>query len=372
MCGQHRVASSVNPYRSRGAIDVLTSGSTGTPLRVRITLKARQFQWAVWWRHKGRFGFELGDKFLTFGARLPITDAILRPPYWRYNRAINQIYLSTYHLTPETMPVVVDWLNREEFAFYTGYPSAMYVLANFIREQSLSFTKPPQMVVSGSDALLPGFERVVGEVFGAPVTDQYGMAEACGNFARCENGKYHLDFEFGAVEALPLEGQTNSRLRRLVFTGFANPAMPFIRYDIGDYGWLSEEPCTCGRHTLTLDAIEGRTEDFVRTPDGRMAIGMNQVFEWAPGILEAQVRQDAIDEIEVLLVPAASYNKRDEEVLTAEFRKRLGSDIAIRYRLVDHIPRTQSGKFRAVVSTIATGNEVEQEHRHAVSSGLSI
>lgn len=348
----------------------LTSGTTGTPLAVRLTPEALQFQWAVWWRHRARFGLRLGDRHLTFGARLPVPIAVDRPPYWRHNRAINQVYLATYHITPASARSIVDWLNEEDFAFYTGYPSAMFALASLLRAHDLPFRSPPSWLVTGSDALLPAFERSIAEEFRAPVTDQYGSAEACGNFARCPAGRYHLDAEFCRVELLPVPGADEPRLRRLVFTGFANPAMPFVRYDLGDLGLVAEGPCPCGRQTLTLERIEGRTEDFVRTPDGRMAIGMNQVFEWAPHLLEAQIRQDSLDRVDVLVVPAAGYGRSDERVLEAELRARLGTEIAIAFHLVSEIPRAKNGKFRAVVSTLEVDSAEEQELRAAVRDGV--
>jgi phenylacetate-CoA ligase len=357
-------------YNPRSLKMSLTSGTSGTPLKIYLTKEALQFQWAVWWRHKSRFGLRVGDKHLMFGARLPVPISVERPPYWRHNWATSQTYLSTYHLTPTTMLDVVNWLNDESFVFYAGYPSAMYVLANFIREQQLNFGQPPRYIVTGSDALLPAFERTIGSVFNAPVTDQYGSAEACGNFARCEYKKYHLDAEFCIVELFPVPESNDSRLRRLVFTGLANPAMPFLRYDIGDYGLLSEGPCQCGRKTLTLDCIEGRTEDYVRTPDGRMAIGMNQVFEWAPEIIEAQIQQEKLDEIVVLIVPTKRYSHLDQDILEREFRNRLGNTIRIKFRLVEEIPRNKSGKFRAVVSCVSPATSEEQALRDAVQQGI--
>jgi len=64
----------------------------------------------------------------------------------------------------------------------------------------------------------------------------------------------------------------------MVFTGIANLAMPFIRYDIGDYALTSEEECDCGRKSVIVRSIEGRTEDCIKTPDGRTVIQMNQVL----------------------------------------------------------------------------------------------
>jgi phenylacetate-CoA ligase len=349
----------------------LTSGTSGTPLTVYLTREALQFQWAVWWRHRARFGLHLGDKFLMFGARLPVPVAQSKPPFWRYNRAINQVYLSTYHLTPESIPVVVEWLNTENFDFFTGYPSAMYALAKYMQANDLRLLNRPKYIVTGADALLTGFEKTIRQVFGVPVTEQYGMAEACGNLAKCEFGRFHLDFEFCILELLPIPGLEHTKFRKLVFTGLANPAMPFIRYDIGDYGVLADGTCPCGRRSLSLEAIDGRVEEFIRTPDGRLVMGMNQVFEWAPGVRETQVVQNVINEIEVRIVPGSEFDaQRDQHILERELRKRVGNAMRLKFEVVESIPRTRNGKFRAVVSNLEIKQGPEQELRSAVQEGV--
>lgn len=362
-----------NRYATRQLRVSLTSGTTGSPLRVYLAPAALRFQWAVWWRHRARFGLRLGDKFLMFGARLPVPAEQTEPPFWRHNRAINQVYLSTPHLTPATMPAVVDWLNREDFDFYAGYPSAMYVLAEHMRGHGLRLLNRPKYIVTGSDALLPASEAAIGKAFGVPVTEQYGMAEACGNLAKCEYGRFHLDFEFCILELLPVPGVDDPDVRRLVFTGLANPAMPFIRYDIGDYGRIAHGPCPCGRQSLSLEAIDGRVEDYVRTPDGRRIVGMNQVFEWAPGVSETQIVQRDLGEIEVRIVPGPQFDRcRDETILESELRKRLGDQMHIRFAIVDAIPRTDNGKFRAVVSEIPPDSDAGRDLRSALSSGTLV
>jgi len=356
------------PYRGKRLVRLLTSGTTGTALEVLMTREARAYQWAVWWRHRGRFGIHPGDNYLSFGARTAVPASQSKPPFWRRNRIGKQTYLSTYHLTPQLMPDIVAWLNRESFDFYSGYPSAIYVLANFMLENDLTIERPPKYIITGADALLPTVETAIRKAFGAPVTEQYGMAEFAGNMAKCEKGTFHLDFECCCVESLPMtdvdvQGQDRWRL---LFTGWGNPVMPFIRYDVGDYGRPSKGGCSCGRASECFEAIEGRTEDYVRTPDGRMAIGMNQVFEYAPGAREIQIYQERVDAIEVRVVPGTTYGANDEVALLRELRRRLGDAIQIDFVLVDEIPRTAAGKFRAVVSTISGRSKGEQALAKAV------
>ncbi|MCA9894451.1 MAG: phenylacetate--CoA ligase family protein [Anaerolineae bacterium] len=349
----------------------LTSGTTGTPLHVALTPEALQFQWAVWWRHRARFGIRLGDRQLTFGARLPVPVEQRTPPYWRENRAINQVYFSTAHVAPDTVHTVVDWLNQEAFDFFAGYPSAMYTLVQLMEREGLRLYRRPKYVVTGSDALLPAFEQAFRRTFGVPVTEQYGMVEAAGNLAKCELGTFHLDFEFSVMETLPIPSAQDTPYRRLIFTGLANPAMPFIRYDVGDYGHIEDgATCACGRHSTLVRAIDGRVEDYVRLADGRRIIGLNQAFEWAPGVGETQIIQRSLDTLEVSVMPSINFDsKRDLSILETEFRKRMGQDIKIRFNLVESIPRGPSGKFRAVISELPAETAAEQALQNAVQHG---
>jgi len=338
-------------YKPSQLVEGLTSGTTGTPLRIRMTKSGLAFQWAIWWRHKARFGLNPKDKHLVFGARIAVPLSQDRPPFWRHDIFGHRTYLSVYHLTEKYMPAILDYLNSHDFDFYTGYPSAMNILADYMIRNNIRLLRRPKYVVTGADALLPTYERRIREAFGVTVTEQYGMAEFAGNMSKCEYGKFHLDFECCCLEEQPIEGAPKGT-SSLLFTGWGNPAMPFIRYQVGDYGRRSEGPCRCGRESICFDSIDGRIEDYVRTPDGRMVIGMNQVFEYASGAKEIQIYQKCIEEIEVRIVPSESYGEKDEKALLRELRRRVGESLKIKFVIVDHIDRTPSGKFRAVVSAI--------------------
>ena len=336
-------------FNRSSLITNLTSGTTGTPLEIYITKECLAFQWAIWWRHRARYGLTIKDRHLTFGARVPIPHNQKRPPFWRHDVFNNRVYLSTYHISKDTVKSIVEFLNSNHFDFFTGYPSAMYNLAALIEEEGLRLINRPKYVVTGADALLPKFESTIRRVFGVPVTEQYGMAEFAGNMSKCECGNFHLDFECCYIEEQPLEG---SNLSRLIFTGWGNPAMPFIRYEVGDFGKSFNGSCACGRESVCFESIDGRVEDYVVTPDGRRIIGMNQVLEYAPNAKEIQIFQDKIDSIEFRIVPTKEFSDNDKEALIREFRRRAGSNMSIRFNMVDEIERLPSGKFKAVISTV--------------------
>ena len=112
----------------------LTSGTTGTPLTIWQT-RGRRVPMGDLVRHKARFGLNLGDRHLVFGARVPVSQNQNGPPYWRHDRFNKRVYLSTYHISTKTVGSIVDYLNSTHFEFFTGYPSAMYTLAQLMEER---------------------------------------------------------------------------------------------------------------------------------------------------------------------------------------------------------------------------------------------
>jgi phenylacetate-CoA ligase len=329
----------------------LTSGTTGTPLTIWQTREGAAFQWAIWWRHKARFGLSLGDRHLVFGARVPVSQNQNGPPYWRHDRFNKRVYLSTYHISAKTVGPIVDYLNSTHFDFFTGYPSAMYTLTTLMEEAGLRLTNRPKYVVAGADALTPEFEASIRRGFGVPVTEQYGMAEFAGNLSKCERGMFHLDFECCHLEQEAIPGGDNQY--KLIFTGWGNPAMPFIRYEVGDVASAANDACACGRSSPSLERIDGRLEDFVVTPDGRHVIGMNQVLEYARNAKTIQVYQREKNAIELRVVPGNGFGEEDKQALVRELRRRVGPDMAINFRIVDRFVLSPTGKFRAVISEVA-------------------
>lgn len=336
-------------YPEKGLIKGLTSGTTGTPLSIFKTQEGTAFQWAIWWRHKARFGIRPQDSHLTFGARVPIDQKQSSPPYWRKDYFNKRDYLSTYHISKNTAADIVKYLNDSDFKFYTGYPSAMYVLASCIDELGLEVADGPEYVVSGSDALLPKYESLISRVFGARVTEQYGMAEFAGNMSKCKEGVFHEDFECCYIER-SMSGNLSSS--PLIMTGWGNRAMPFIRYEVGDMGGFSQEECSCGRKSQCFSSVEGRLEDYVVTPDGRKIVGMNQVFEYAKNAKEVQIYQRTVDEVEFNIVPAEGFGDADIAALVREFERRGGASMKCKFNLVDGLQRSSSGKMKAVISEV--------------------
>lgn len=335
-----------------------TSGTTGKSLSFVKDQEAIAAQWAIWFRHRHRFGNEFGDTSVNFTGKPVVPPAQSNPPYWRYNAAQKQHLVSMQHINPETIESIVGFLNSIKPNFYSGYPSIIAEVARLAQLKGLHLgsESAPKVVFTGAEKLLEYQLEAIESWTGATVTDQYGLTEGCCNFSKCEHGNYHEDFEFCHIEIADAEVLGDGSERgRLIGTGFFNHAMPFIRYETGDIATMAPESfrCSCGRHSRVILSVDGRSDDFVLTPDGRRVMRFDYLFKDTEEALEAQVVQELPDSI-VIRVVLSGRGSADtfEAKVRQHFDEYIAAKMSLSFKYVDAIERTGSGKFKAVVNRL--------------------
>jgi phenylacetate-CoA ligase len=235
-----------------------------------------------------------------------------------------------------------------------GYPSSLYLLALGYRKHGTGALNL-RSAFSMSESLFDWQRSAIEDAFGVKVFNWYGNSEMCGHITECEHGTLHGRHEHSLIEVLDTEGHPcgPGETGRLVATGFHNRLFPLIRYDVGDEVTLSEATsCPCGRTGLLVRRIEGRNEDYIATPDGRLVGRLDHVFKDTVNVQEAQIVQREIDEVIFRIVKRPEYTTNDEQEVIRQGTLRLGSSIRIRVDYVDQIDRSASGKFRFIVSEI--------------------
>ena len=330
-----------------------TSGTTGTALPLWYTPEAVAEEFAAVWRLRRWQGIDLYDPSFTFGGQLLVPLRQSRPPYWRRNAWGRQTLFSLYHMTDENLPAYVDAMHRLPAVYVQGYPSSLHLLGRAMLEAGRPLPAGKlKAVLPSSESLLAFHREVIERAFAAPIFDRYGTSEFVGSMTGCEEGRLHVDMEFGVVE-VEVEEETPEWVRGpLLVSGLGNDAMGLLRYRIGDVGTRSKQPCGCGRPGEVFLDVDGRIEDYVVTPDGRWIGRLDHIFKEQLDVAEAQILQETAEAIEVRVVPRSSFDERAEEALLKEIRARLGEAIRIDLRRVDAIPREANGKFRAVKSAI--------------------
>ena len=222
-----------------------------------------------------------------------------------------------------------------------GYPSAIHLMARALLKEDAPLPEGRVKAIFTSSESLLAFQREsIEKAFNAPVRDRYGVSEKAVSMTECAEGRLHVDMEFCIVEVDVTEQTAESETGPLIVTGLAADATPFIRYRIGDVGTRSKTPCPCGRAGDSFLAVDGRIEDYVLTPDGRLVGRLDHVFKQQLEVAEAQITQETPAAVNVLIVARDGYSEASERRLIRDIRSRLGPEIEIRVEYVDDIPRS--------------------------------
>jgi phenylacetate-CoA ligase len=250
--------------------------------------------------------------------------------------------------------VQIDWLLERKPHYLTAYSSALLALAERVRLRgvSLRFERINSIATAMSDEI----REACRDVFGARPIDQYGAQEV--GLIACECPvcrQYHLGAEAMRVEILHDDDSTCSpgETGRVIVTSFYNYAMPFIRYEIGDYAVAGPAKVKCPIRLPTLTRVLGRYRNTFTLKDGRIiypyvAIGRFRDFI---SFEQVQVVQTDYDAIEVRYVPL-SKAKPDQAGLQAYLREAIDKSLNVRAVAVDEIPRSASGKFEDFLSLV--------------------
>jgi phenylacetate-CoA ligase len=331
-----------------------TSGTTGKSLDIWLTRRTVRAWYALnEARARVWYGVDRRDRWAIFGGQLVAPASQEAPPFWVWNAALKQLYMSSYHLSPRHVSAYLDALRRREVRYVLGYPSALYSIAREVVARGL---RAPQLAVAIANAEpLMAHQRVAIErAFHCRVRETYGMSEVVAAASECEHHRMHLWPEVGWLEVFNAdEPMPMGSVGDFVATGLFNADMPLVRYRLGDRGAIGDDSarCRCGRSLPVLASLEGRSDDVLYTPDGREVGRMDPVFKSSLPIREAQIVQERLDSIRVRFVPAERYTPEDGESLAERIRERLGP-VEVVLEECDRIPRTSNGKFRAVICAL--------------------
>ncbi len=328
-----------------------TSGTTGTPLILYRDLWLNCAAFAYWdARCRSVAGMQRrGNRSVDLGGHLVTAPHRSKPPFWVVNRRWNQLYMSSYHLSPKYLSSYIDELRRFKADFIEGIPSSVYALARHILENNLE-PVTFKACFTTAETLFDYQRDAIAQTFECKTYNQYGCAEMAVFAAECGHGSMHLSPDYAIVEVVDDNGQQvdAGQSGQLVCTSLINRTQLFIRYRLGDVGSVKQGRCSCGRVLPMLGSLEGRIDDVLITRDGRRIGRLDPVFKGTRGIVEAQIVQYDYDKFRVRVVPSKYYRHQDGEEIKANLSARVGQG-TVEIELVESIERTSGGKFRVVV-----------------------
>lgn len=233
--------------------------------------------------------------------------------------------------------------------FLHGYSQSVALFSAFLRDKGLSDQHSLSGVSITAEAITPEQKRSIEETFQCRVLDIYGSREFGYIAASCDREQgLHINPFNSIVEVLRPDGSAAGpgEPGQIVITDLLNRATPFIRYRTGDIGILGSGPCSCGRPMNWMELSAGRETDFIITPERRLVSGVAlAVYVSNPGIASIQLRQERLEELEVLYVRTPSFGSDTLHLLESQIRKLVGDSIRLAFQEVPDIPLAESGKF---------------------------
>lgn len=332
---------SINPERCSSHT---TSGSSGVPLTVLIDNYGLDFRSAVSLRQFFECGGRLQDKQLQL--RAAASSTLQKSKRKQFYENLGLLRMESVRLK-EISEGLINFLKRYKPDVMISNPSTFQLLC-----ERLDGGVNPRIVFCTGEILSPHCRASINKVLGATVIDSYGCTEAWDISWQCpeEQKGYHINADSVLVEFVKNgENVAPGEEGEIVLTNLFNYAMPFIRYNIGDVGVPSDDKCPCGRTLPLMSLIKGRSGDFIVLPNGKKlspAFFDQSVFN---EVLEYRIVQKRLDLIEVLLKTRKGDKKSTLRCLRM-LKEAVGDKVEIITRVVDEIPRDDSGKLRRIIS----------------------
>ncbi len=322
----------------------VTSGTAGTPFRFLLSEQAvtdKYIDFAslrfLWW-----LGWPLSRLPTTRLARIKI-----RGPINAY-----RLFVPVEHFLADTRSAL-ERIVAFQPDVLSAYPSVLLEMLRAI-ERDPTLPKPaPQYILSFGEMLSDATRALVEEHFRCVVYDRYGLEEIGVVGVECaEHRGFHINTEAVAVEIVNEQGSpvAPGEAGRILATDLFNTGMPFIRYDTGDRGYISEEPCACGLRSPRI-WIEGRYSAMLVFPhravhhlefDGAMDGFMNSVLQY-------QIAKIADASLEVRVIPGPAFQDQTIERIIDNMRSLVGERVSVHVVTRTELPITPRGKSKIVV-----------------------
>ena len=322
---------------SEGKIrDRSTSGSTGEPMALRMTVRAIDIN-----AHENtrlRVGWELERHRLimrcsTASGKTPVE---MQEDLDRFGRTIWRVRT----LDPVR---ILGWFERFRPTMLQGFPSTMLTVLEGLRDLG-----DLSLVSTVGEVVPEDFPTVMQRWPGCRHYDAYGCNEGGLIAAKCFIcSNYHVADRQTIVEILGDDGKPappGSR-GRVIITPLFNLAMPLIRYETGDYAVVSDNQ-SCARSSLSLKSIIGRERNLFTLPNGtRMTPHFPHSKTKALGLRKVKLIQISLHDVEVRYIPVAPEAELSVEVVQTIIDKILSPQMRAIPIKVESLPLAPSGKY---------------------------
>ena len=297
----------------------------------------------------GSFAFITGDREKRYPYPLGVK-------FKRWNRTAPDADLLVLDIDASAAEQL-EWLERVRPDHVMTYPFNLRAVAETALARGGSSLKFKTFISTGESFDNDTCNLIV-QTFGCRTIDIYAAREIGQIAFQCPGGHgYHLCSEAVLCELVDDDGLPvgPGEYGRVVVTSLYNFAMPFIRYDIGDYALASMAPCSCGRGLPSVDQIGGRTRNFFIMPDGsRKKPGGRALSDVSLYLSFKRVQfvQPDVNTIQIKYVPDDPGATPRLSDLTRMLREEFHRDLKVDLIPVDRIERSAGMKIDQFITLV--------------------
>lgn len=339
----------LNIKQIKGVKTSQTGGTTGNILFKRNDANTRSSTWAAYKRFNDWMGYDDGDKALILMGGHVISSSFKdRFKKLSLGFLTNRVSFNPYDTSRDNIDAIIESLRSNRFKLIRSYSQFLYSLAMKIKQNGETFSVGA--ITTTAEPLMQEHRVLFKEVFSAEAFDQYGCGEIGGIAFECNHHEgLHVTEERVFVEV--------NEKAELIVTDLDNYAMPFIRYWNADQVELADSACSCGRKSMLIKKIMGRTCDYIIGKNGEF---LHWAYFWHlffdsgvaknNNLEKFQVVQESTEKIQINLI----CEKISEEiicVLKDNIRHRIG-DVQIDFNYCTSIENSITGKYRPVINKL--------------------
>lgn len=272
----------------------------------------------------------------------------------------NRFRFSVFDLSATAFDNVISKFETSSFEFINGYTSPIVQFAKYLKQKGVVLTDicpTLKVCIVTSEMLFEDDKTLMETQFGVPVVNEYGASELDLIAFQNKDGDWQVNSETLYIEVLDENDHIlpYGKEGRIVVTSLYNKAHPFIRYDIGDVGVLSES--STDRKPI-LKSLTGRTNDIAVLPSGKKAAGLTfyyitkSVIENDGDVSEFIIEQLDLGLFKIYYVSKKELSAAKKKVISSEMVNYLEPGISVNFERVEVLQRSKAGKLKQFVSKL--------------------
>lgn len=336
-----------------------TSGSSGDPFVFAKDKFCHALTWALIQDRFGWYGLDLNTSKQARFYGIPLDMK------GYYKERIKDLLskrqrFSVFDLSDAALEKHLKSFKSAKFDYINGYTSSIVQFAKFLRDRDIvliDICPTLKACVVTSEMLFEEDKSLLEEQFNIPIINEYGASELDLIAFQNPKGEWQINSETLYVEILDDEGQIvpYGKEGRVVITSLYNKAHPFIRYDLGDIGVLSEDSTLI---KPLLKKLIGRTNDIVVLPSGKKAAGLTfyyitkSIIENDGSVKEFVIEQHSTSRFKIIYVGDQELTDHKKDIIKKEMEIYLEGGLDIIFERQGSLTRSKSGKLKQFSSLI--------------------